>query len=121
MSDGMKTIVHDKYLLVDIKGERLPEKEMETLFKNAVEQAKSSDLNIIFNIEPPVKQSVSIPSICQYTDFLLWSAFFNKVALIVPPEIDQEKLEFLQTASQNRGVKLKVFSSMSEAIGWISS
>ena len=121
MTDRVKITKHDNYVLLNVKGAPLSPEEIQSTLSKAIDIAIESNLNIIINRVKLVRQQASKVSFYQYAQFLNESSFENKLALVFPEELRYYSLDFFELAATNRGVRLKLFSKLEEAINWIGS
>jgi len=119
MAGGAEISRHEKYVLVNVEGDSLSPQEIYFTLSKAVEQAVESRLSIVIYREAPVKQQASMVDFYHYGRFLSESAFSSKLALAFPEEMHHDNLDFFVTTSRNRGIRLRLFSTMEEAVNWI--
>ena len=119
MAGEAKITIHDRYVLVSVKGEPLLPQEIKSKLVQAVKKAIESQLSIIINREVPVKQHASVIDFYYYAEFLGGYAFLDKLALVFPEEMHHDNLDFFESAARNRGINLKLFSKMEDALHWI--
>ena len=119
MAGEARISLHDKYVLVNVKGDPLSPEEIWSTLSKAVERAIESHVDIIIHREKPVKQHASTVDFYHYAVFLSDSAFRNRLALAFPKDMHHDNLDFFGDTLINRGVKFGLFSSMKEALMWI--
>jgi hypothetical protein len=66
-----------------------------------------------------VTQRASTLDFYHYGKLLRDSLFPNKLALVFPEEMHPDNLDFFETTARNRGVEMRLFSTMEEARKWI--
>ena len=121
MAGETEISLHEKYILVSVKGGPLSPQEINVVITKAVEQANLSKLNILIHRELPVKQIASVIDFYKLGRLLMESSFRNKLALVFPEEMHNDNLDFFETTSTNHGINLKLFSKFDEALDWIST
>ena len=112
--------LHDKYILVNVKGDPLSPKEIEDTITKAVTQATQSNLNIIIFRETPVKQKATTVDFYYYAESLNKSNFRRKLALVFPKEMHHDNLDFFETACINRGINLRLFAAQNDGLKWLN-
>lgn len=120
MSGQIKIKRHKDYFLVHVKGDPLSPHEIESALSKVVAQAIESHLSIIIQREMPVKQRASTIDFYLYAKSLRRSEFRGKLALAFPKEMHHDNLDFFEATARNRGINLTLFSTMEEAVNWIT-
>jgi hypothetical protein len=120
MSRRAKITLHDKHVLVHVKGDPLLPQEIELTLLEAARQSGDLDLDIIILREAPVIPLASIVDLYYYAKSLAKVGFWNRLALVFPEEMHDDKLHFFVTTSSNRGICAALFFSLEKAVEWIN-
>ena len=113
--------VQDRYVLMHVEGDPMPPQDIKLALSKAVYQAVKHDLPIMIVREKPVQLIASNVDFFQYGKFLQMSPFKNRLALVFPEEMHHDNLSFFEATVRNRGINVKLFSTINEARNWIGS
>ena len=117
---GVSLTENDTYLYVKLEGEILsPEAIGETIAKVTNICTEKNKHALVHRITE-TKQPASM------TDFYGFSQYLEKhwprsqkVAIVYPESMIKGIMDFFEIASQNRGINVKLFSSLKDAESWI--
>ena len=113
--------LHEDYFVLRLSGKALPPDKILENMKNVVKLCKDHKINkgIIYRSEP-AKQIATVFDFYKFSEYLASQELFEcRFALVFPKEESEDKIDFLQTASANRGVQFQRFSTYEEAEKWI--
>ena len=114
--------IHNDYLVLHLTGEALPPDKILEEMKKVCQLCKEKDLlgGIIYRTEA-TKQKASVLDFYQFSEFLASQQLFGyKFALVFPKEEQENKIDFLKTASVNRGVNFERFDTYEKAVKWVT-
>ena len=113
--------LHGDYFVLHLAGPALPPDKILDNMKKVVQLCKDNNISkgIIYRSEP-AKQAASIFDFFKFSEYLASQKMFGfKFALVFPKISGEDEIDFLQTASANRGVNFQRFNTYEEAEKWM--
>lgn len=114
--------IQEDYFVLHLSGEALPPDKILDNMKKVVQLCKENDIKkgIIYRSEA-AEQVASVFDFYKFSEYLASQELFGyKFALVFPKEASEDKIDFLQTASANRGVNFQRFATYEDAEKWVS-
>ena len=111
-----------KYILVSLEGPAFVAAEISKTSSKALELCRKTGVKkLIIHRVNVAKQVATSVDYFDFSKALQEENLYDyKIALVYPPPLD-ERLAFFETAAQNRGVNLKVFTEINLAESWLNS
>ena len=120
MADAKFSVaVHDSYVVIEIGGDPLSSEEVGAMIAGPVASAGESGKHVIYHRLTPVAQTPSTGDFYFFAKQLEEIRFRRKIALVLPEEMHPGNLEFFETAASNRGVNIRLLTSLEIAVAWI--
>ena len=123
MTDINNLEVHDDYVVLHLSGAALPAEEILTTMQDVLRFCKDHHIckGIIYRSEP-ARQTATLFNFYEFSKFLASQQLFGyRFALVFPQEGPEDKIDFLQTASENRSVNLQRFATYEDAVAWLKT
>ena len=114
--------LHEDYFVLHLSGEALPPDEILESMKKVIDLCKDRLIKkgIIYRSKA-TKQIATVVDFYTFSEFLANQDLYGyRFALVFPKEASDDKIDFLQTASANRGVNFQRFDTYEEAEKWVS-
>jgi hypothetical protein len=114
--------LYGDYFVLHLSGAALPPDQILENMKKVVNLCKVNNIKkgIIYRSEK-VKQVASVFDFYKFSKYLASQKLHGfKFALVFPKEETEDKIDFLETASVNRGVNFQRFDSYEDAEKWIT-
>jgi hypothetical protein len=122
MTQQTELQMHKDYFVLQLSGEALPPDEILNSMKKVIKLCKEHQIKkgIIFRSNA-AQQVATIFDFYTFSEFLAnQNIFGSRFALVFPKEGKDDKIDFLQTASANRGLHFQRFDTFEEAEQWVS-
>ncbi len=118
---GRATIeVRDTCVLVSVMGAALSPEDIKSAMVEAVEKCVNDNLDIVIHRDSPVKQVASVFDFHESSEHLVKVSITGKIALVFPKEMQYDNFDFFVQTSVNRGLSVALFTTMEEALAWLS-
>lgn len=112
----------DHYIKVTLSGESLNVNEIGKMISSVMELCDQKNKNCLVYREEYSEQKASITD--YYGLSKLWAKLDkgnHKYAMVFPQQSAEEGIEFMQIASRNRTVNVKLFDSLADAEAWLEN
>ena len=120
LKDGLQ--IHNDYFVLNLVGEALPPEKILENMKKVAQLCKGNNLRggIIYRSNT-AKQKATVLDFYECSEFLASQQLSGyKFALVFPREKQDDKIDFLETSSVNRGVNLQRFDTFEDSEKWVS-
>lgn len=120
LEDGFQ--IHNDYFVLHLTGDAFPPEKILEYMKKVVQLCKGNNFRggIIYRSEKS-RQKATILNFYEFGEFLASQQLSGyKFALVFPRENQDDKIDFLETTSVNRGLNLKRFDTYEDAEKWVS-